>query len=121
MALDTLSTKNVDHLYDLLCHAEQRNDRDSAAALRWAIFQCEQNHSTPTPQGLVLSYAMKPEQELNSIIDTGAFNEIIKGYLVLALQDTGKSSAEIREVLVALDSAFDDADAAQAREAYRKI
>lgn len=63
----------------------------------------------------------KPEPELNEIIDTGLFNEIIKGYLVIALQGTGKERDEIIEALDALEAAFDNTDAEQARRAYREI
>lgn len=63
----------------------------------------------------------KPEHELNEIIDTGAFNEIIRGYLVIALQDTGKQPADIAKALEALEAAFDQADAEEARLAFRAI
>lgn len=70
---------------------------------------------------LLFEYAGKTEQELNAIIDTGVFNEIIKGYLVIALQDIDKPRAEILEALSALEAAFDDADAECARNTYRKL
>ena len=64
---------------------------------------------------------MKPERERDSIIDTGAFNEVIKGYLVIALQDAGKPRSDILDALDALEAAFNTTDAGQARQAYKKL
>lgn len=69
----------------------------------------------------LISLMQKSESELNEIVDTGMFNEVIKGYLVLALQETTKTYEEIMGALIALDHVFDDVDAAQARKAYREL
>lgn len=70
---------------------------------------------------LLTELMVKPEAELNEYIDTGMFNEIIKGYLVLALQNIGQPKKDILSALNAMESAFDDADAEQARQAYKEI
>lgn len=72
-------------------------------------------------EDLFFDFVSKPEPELNEIIDTGAFNEIIKGYLVVALRNTGTESGTIMEALTALERAFDATDAEQARRAYREL
>lgn len=70
---------------------------------------------------LLMKCAFMSEQEKNRIIDTGAFNEIIAGYLVLALQDAGRSRSDIKEAVRALHQVFDDASAEQARRAYKGL
>lgn len=72
-------------------------------------------------QDLFIDFISKPEPELNEMIDTGAFNEIIKGYLVVALRNTGAQRGDIMESLTALEAAFDTTDAEQARRAYREL
>lgn len=116
--LSKLDQKQVDRLYTLL---ERGKDADTAAALRWAIFQLEQQGREKQTGDLVYRLAFTPEPEINSIADTGAFNEIIKGYLVTALQDTGKERAEVIEALDTLEAAFDNTGGEQARRAYREI
>lgn len=112
--------KKLDRLYTLL---EREKDEDTAAALRWAIFQLEQmperEHKAQADR--LIAYAMKPQRERDGIIDTGAFNSIIAGYTVIALQDAGKPRNDIKEALDALESAFEDTDAEKARRAYESF
>ena len=70
----------------------EKGDQDMTAALRWAIFQLEQMG-----------------------------REIIKGYLVTAMQATGAEHDSIQAATDALDAIFDDTDAATARKAYREL
>lgn len=121
MVLSAIDQEQVDRLYDLLHRAERENDQDTAASLRWAIFQLEQQGREKQTGDLVFRLAFTPEAEINSIMDTGMFNEIVKGYLVTALQTTGADHDNIRKVVNTLDAIFDDTDAAQARKAYREM
>lgn len=126
--MSKLDGKRIDHLYRLL-QEKEKSDLDAAASLRWAIFTLEQMNRDKSKQqnelaqktALLAQYSMKPEQEINDIMDTGAFNEIVKGYLVMAMQATGSSHEEIQQTLSALEYAFDDADADKARQAYQKL
>lgn len=38
---DTMEKKKIERLYELLERAEREQDTETAAALRWAIFQLE--------------------------------------------------------------------------------
>ena len=102
--LSEIDKQQINRLYKLL-QDNEKSDPDTAAALRWAIFQL----------------AFTPEPEINSIMDSGMFNEIVKGYAVLAMQSTGTERNNIQEAVDALDSIFDDTDAATARKAYREL
>lgn len=117
--LSKIDEQQIDHLYVLLRKAE-KEDQDTAAALRWAILQLEQQNRHQTGD-LVFRLAFTPEPEINSIMDTGAFNEIVKGYTVLAMQTTGATYDSIQTAVDALDEIFDDTDAEAARKAYRGI
>lgn len=121
MALSAIDQEQVDRLYNLLHRAEQEKDQDTAAALRWAIFQLEQQGREKQTGDLVFRLAFTPAEEINSIMNTGAFNEIVKGYLVTTLQAKGTDHGDILEAVDTLDTIFDDTDAAQARAAYKKI
>lgn len=118
--MSELDKKQIDHLYTLLQRAE-KEDQDAAAALRWAIFNLEQKGREKQTGDLIYRLAFTPEPEINGIMDTGMFNEIVKGYLVIAMQDTGAKSGSIRQAVDALDGIFDDTDAAAARKAYREL
>lgn len=72
-------------------------------------------------EDLFVDFIGKPELELNEIMDTGAFNEIIKGYLVVALRNTGTQRENIMDALASLEAAFDTTDAEQARRAFREL
>lgn len=53
------------------------------------------------------------------LCDLGYYNEIIYGYLILAMQDTGFSREDINKALGGLYGAFDDTTAAEAQQAYK--
>lgn len=118
--MSDLDQKQIDRLYALL-EEKEKSDPDTAASLRWAIFQLEQQGREKQTGDLVFRLAFTPELEINSIMDTGAFNEIIKGYVTVAMRGAMIERAEILEALNVLDDAFDDTDAAAARKAYKDI
>lgn len=117
--LSEIDKQQIDRLYELM--EREKGDQDMTAALRWAIFQLEQMGREKQTGDLVFRLAFTPEPEINSIMDTGAFNEIIKGYLVTAMQATGAEHDSIQAATDALDAIFDDTDAATARKAYREL
>lgn len=53
--------------------------------------------------------------------DLGYFNEAIRGYLILAMQDSGFTPDQIDKALVGLERAFSDANAEEATQAYLKL
>ena len=75
--MSEIDKQQIDRLYELM--EREKGDQDMTAALRWAIFQLEQMGREKQAGDLVFRLAFTPEPEINSIMDTGAFNEIIKG------------------------------------------
>ena len=69
------------------------------------------------PWNELLSYAMMPQEERDAIIDSGCFNSIIEGYMVLAMRDVGVDEATVQNARGALDNIFDWKTAADARKA----
>lgn len=118
--MSEIDKQQIDYLYKLM--EREKGDQDMTAALRWAIFQLEQMGREKQTGDLVFRLAFTPEPEINSIMDTGMFNEIIKGYAVLAMQATGEMThGAIQDVMQEMDAIFDDTDAAAARKAYREL
>ena len=118
--MSEIDKQQIDRLYELM--EREKGDQDMTAALRWAIFPLEQMGREKQTGDLVFRLAFTPEPEINSIMDTGAFNEIIKGYAVLAMQATGSMThGAVQDVVQEMDSIFDDTDAATARKAYREL
>lgn len=117
--MSEIDKQQIDRLYELM--EREKGNQDMTAALRWAIFQLEQMGREKQTGDLVFRLAFTPEPEINSIMDTGMFNEIVKGYAVLAMQATGAGHDSIQAATDALDAIFDNTDAAVARKAYRKL
>ena len=118
--LSELDQKRIDHLHKLL-KKEEKTNQDAAAALRWAIFSLEQHNRQQSSTDQIFQFAIKSEAEINSIMDTGAFNEIVKGYLVIVMRAANAGYGEIQEAVIALDDIFDITDADSARKAYREL
>ena len=55
------------------------------------------------------------------VLDSGACNEVIKGYLIEAMRNAGFSSDDICEALQGLRWAFDEMSACDALENYRNF
>lgn len=119
VVLSKIDKKKLDRLYGLLREAE-KGDLDTAAALRWAIFTLEQADRQDKDDDF-FRLVLMPEQTLNSIIDSGAFNEVIKGYLVAAMQTMDFDCTSIQKTVNTLDYIFDEVDADAARKSYRKL
>lgn len=112
--------KMIDRLYNLLRESE-KEDLDTAAALRWAIFTLEHTNQQIDEGDPFFRLVLMSEQAINSIVDTGFFNEIIKGYLVAAMKNMDFERSLIQKTAVTLDDIFDEMDADAARKAYRKL
>lgn len=67
-----------------------------------------------------LKYAGLPKTELDSIFNTGCFNEITLGYLTLTLQAMGLQSGTVLAAQKAMNSIFDKYNSAAARKAYKE-
>lgn len=115
--MSDLDQKQIDRLYKLL-HEKEKSDPATATSLRWAIFQLEQKDREKQTGDLVFRLAFTPEPEIDSIMDTGVFNEIVKGYLVIAMREANIEQKKIQKAIYALDDAFNFTDAAAARKAY---
>ena len=61
------------------------------------------------------------EDQQNQIFDCGCFTEVVRGYLILAMEDEDFSREDIAKVLTYTGSVFEDIPAAEARAAYRKF
>ena len=67
-----------------------------------------------------LKYAGLPKTELDSIFNTGCFNEIALGYLTLTLQAMGMQSGTVLAAQKAMNSILDKYNSAAARKAYKE-
>ena len=60
------------------------------------------------------------EEERMHICDMGFYNDVIRGYLIKAMENTGFEKKEISRALRGLHHAFDDMDATRAEQHYLK-
>lgn len=60
------------------------------------------------------------EEERMHICDMGFYNDVIRGYLIKAMENANFEKKEISRVLRGLHHAFDDMNATQAEELYLK-
>jgi hypothetical protein len=60
-------------------------------------------------------YVGKPKEELDAIINTGMFNSIIEGYLVLTLTGLNYTQEDIQEAQEELKAVLDTKTATEAR------
>lgn len=65
--------------------------------------------------------AKMDEADLNELCDFGCFNDAIRGYLVLAMQDAEIDRAKIEQAVNCLQDVFENTSAAEARDAWRKF
>ena len=60
------------------------------------------------------------EEERMHICDMGFYNDVIRGYLIKAMENADFESKEISRALRGLHHAFDDMDAERAEKLYLK-
>ena len=65
------------------------------------------------------AYALLDE-ERKHICDMGFYNDVIRGYLIKAMENVGFEEKEISRALRGLYHAFDDMDAERAEQYYLK-
>lgn len=65
------------------------------------------------------AYALLDE-ERKHICDMGFYNDVIRGYLIKAMENVGFEEKEISRALRGLHHAFDDMDAERAEQHYLK-
>ena len=65
------------------------------------------------------AYALLDE-ERKHMCDMGFYNDVIRGYLIKAMENGGFEEKEISRALRGLHHAFDDMDAARAEQHYLK-
>ena len=65
------------------------------------------------------AYALLDEERMH-ICDMGFYNDVIRGYLIQAMENVGFEKKEISRALRGLHHAFDDMDAARAEALYLK-
>jgi hypothetical protein len=65
------------------------------------------------------AYALLDEERMH-ICDMGFYNDVIRGYLIKAMENTGFEKKDISRALRGLHHAFDDMDAKRAEEVYLK-
>ena len=65
------------------------------------------------------AYALLDE-ERKHICDMGFYNDVIRGYLIKAMENVGFEEKEISRALRGLHHAFDDMDAERAEKHYLK-
>lgn len=61
----------------------------------------------------------KNKEEVNEMFNSGMFNEIVKGYMAITLDNCNIEHDKITECLADLEKRFDDTTAGEAREFYR--
>lgn len=65
--------------------------------------------------------ATMSETERQEFVDTGAFNEIIRGYLVCAMGYADFAPKDVKRALGGLHIALDEFTAAEAQQMYRNF
>lgn len=73
-----------------------------------------------TPETLFFAATLS-EDERNNLMDTGIFNDAIRGYLVCAMGYADFSPKEVKRALGGLHIALDDFSAAEASQMYRQF
>lgn len=61
----------------------------------------------------------KSEEEINELANSGMFNEIIKGYCILAMQRSGYTTEDIKKIFFM--ALFDEVLAGEARATAEKF
>lgn len=68
---------------------------------------------------LVLSMYSHSRKELDAMFDSGVFNELVKGYMAMALNNNNVEHDQVMEHLKCLDTVFSEVSASEIREFYK--
>lgn len=63
----------------------------------------------------------KSKEDIENMVNTGFFNEIIQGYAIGAMERAGLSNEEQKKVIGSFSSVFDDVKAGEARSKYKNF
>lgn len=69
---------------------------------------------------LMMEIYSKNKEEVNEMFDTGVFNEIVKGYMAVTLDICNLEYDKVIECVGELDKMFDEMNAGEVREFYKK-
>ena len=75
--------------------------------------------SSETVQNMAVVMNLTDEQRL-LLCDLGYYNEVMRGYLIRALEKVGYDDNALDRALDYLEAALDDYTAAEARDTYRQ-
>lgn len=68
---------------------------------------------------LVLSMYSHSRKELDAMFDSGVFNELVKGYMAMTLNNNNVEHDQVMEHLKCLDTVFSEVSASEIREFYK--
>lgn len=68
---------------------------------------------------LTLSMYSHSRKEVDAMFDSGVFNELVKGYMAMALDNNNVEREQVIEHLKCLDVLFSEVSAAEIREFYK--
>jgi hypothetical protein len=68
----------------------------------------------------LISLASKSPSELNEMFDSGMFNSVMKGYVILSMRGKNHTEAEIEATLHALDETLGFVTAEEARATWEQ-
>lgn len=68
---------------------------------------------------LALSMYSHSKKELDAMFDSGVFNELVKGYMVMTLDKNDVERNLVMEHLKCLDMIFSEVSASEIREFYK--
>lgn len=68
---------------------------------------------------LVLSMYSHSRKELDAMFDSGVFNELVIGYMAMALNNNNVEHDQVMEHLKCLDTVFSEVSASEIREFYK--
>lgn len=69
---------------------------------------------------LMMEMFTKSKEEVNEMFNSGIFNEIVKGYMAVTLDNCNMEHDKVMECLGELDKMFDEMTAGEVREFYKK-
>ena len=63
----------------------------------------------------------KSNEEINEMFNSGRFNEIVKGFIAIAMVENEYSSKTVKEAIRNIDYIFDEVSAEEARKFYKSL
>lgn len=63
----------------------------------------------------------KSKEEINVMFNSGKFNEIVKGFIAIAMVENEHSSQTVKEAIRNMDYIFDEVSAEEARKFYENM